>query len=145
MNLPSKISLFSFLSAVTCMIGYLFLGLDLLLIITDVLWFVAYTSFFSGICQKGYEKNKISINFIITIMSVSMAIYMGVYGSVTENKFFVEYCIYAAYLLSIICIVNTIIWIGIRIFSNTPKKDTENVPDKEIEKDQTGENKNGPN
>ena len=136
MNLPIKISLFSFLSAIVCLIGYMFLGFELLSIITDVLWFIAYISFFSWICQTGYEKNKISINLIVTIMSLSIAIYMGVYSSVTEHAFFVEYCIYAFYLLSIICIVSTIIWIGRRIFGNTPQKDTGEVQNKEDEKDQ---------
>ena len=137
MNLPIKISLFSFLSAIVCLIGYMFLGFELLSIITDVLWFFAYISFFSWICQAGHEKSKMSINLIITIMSLAIAIYMGVYSSVTEHTFFVEYCIYAFYLLSIICIVSTIIWIGRRIFGNTSQKETGEVQNKTDGKDQT--------
>ena len=136
MTLPIKISLFSFLSAIVCLIGYWFLGFELLYVITDILWFLAYVAFFAWICQTGYEKKKISINLTITIMSLTTAIYMGVYSGLTSNKFFVDYCIYAFYLLFIVCIISTIIWIGRLIFRPTPKKNDKGAQSEKEEKKQ---------
>lgn len=136
MTLPIKISLFSFLSAIVCLIGYWFLGFELLYVITDILWFFAYVAFFAWICQTGYEKKKISINLTITIMSLTTAIYMGVYSGLTSNEFFVDYCIYAFYLLFIVCIISTIIWIGRLIFRPTPKKNDKGAQSEKEEKKQ---------
>lgn len=118
MNL--KLSLFTFLSAIICVIGYTLLYVDLLTLFRDILFLCSYVFFFVWVSQKIYGKVGFSINVIIFVLSLVLAVYFRIYVDYVYYDILTEYCIYAFYLLTITCIISAIVLLGRIIF--TPKK-----------------------
>ena len=115
-HLNLKIALFAFFSAIVCIVGYHFLQAEALMMIKDALFLVAYVCFFVWISQLIYDKVRFGITLTIVILTLTLAIYLGVYMNFTRYEFLVEYCYYAFYILTVACIISVIAFIGMLIF-----------------------------
>lgn len=124
-----KFSLFTFLSAIVCTIGYFLLQLDLITYIRDALYLSAYVCFFAWVSQLIYKRVKNGVCTTISLMSFVLAIYTGAYAGLTTKEFLSIYVSYAFYLFTIACLVSVIVLIGQMIFTSkneAPAKITDN-------------------
>ena len=120
-SLNLKLSLFMFLSAIICTIGYYLLYATPLILFKDILFLCSYIFFFNWVSQLVHSKVRFGVNVTVSILSFALAVYFGTYISLTEYEFLAEYGFYAFYLLTITCIVSVITLIGRIIFSPQTK------------------------
>lgn len=118
-----KLSVFTFVSAIICYVGYYFLYAEPLVLIKDALFLCAYISFFVWISEIIACRVRYSINVTISILSFVLAVYLGAYMNFVPYEFLREYCFYAFYLLTVVCIISVIVLIGRIIF--VPQKRAE--------------------
>ena len=120
-HMSFKIALFTFLSAIVCTIGYDFTFIEVLSIISSVLWFVSYICAATWVLHLIRKKVKLTKSIVVAIYSLLIAIYSGVYIAMGVDMEsiagFISTCLF--YLSVLVCIITTIICIWRFIFSSS--------------------------
>jgi hypothetical protein len=111
-----KLSLFLFLTALICILGYYFLYAEILILIRDVLFFAAYICFavWTSICI--YSKVRFGVNTVIFVLSFALAAYMLAYSCITQYEYLQTYCFFAFYVSTAICLLSLVFLVGQFIF-----------------------------
>lgn len=131
-NVFLKVTLFAFLCSILSVVAYIITNIEIIALITNWFWFVAYFGLVAWICSKIYKKIRYSVNLIFVVGSFGIALYSGFWIGIrdefnTINTFGEMSLTAVAFVVfSLVCLMSAIVLIG-RLIFGTPAEKVDNV------------------
>lgn len=118
-----KLALFTFLSAVACLIANRFICLIEISMVAEVLWFLSYICLVIWTSTYIAKTRRVGRNMAVSFFTLAIAVYFGIYYNIVEDPDFLMVFELLFYVAALVCLGSVLLLLGRWIFGTSKQKD----------------------